>query len=292
VTAIRSLYVGRPRPGFVVALSVYLDDSREIKDGNGFHAIDGYVARTDFWEETFSPAWQALLDSAPHKLSEYKTSDCRCLTGEFKCWSQPERNAFAIRAVQRLLEFPTGTLFGVGAVIQSPEHMEERSDLTEQDLLRLALLDVVGAICNQVSEMGYGGPVHFICDKQPELQGKLADMWSRTVGSVEPGFPNLELSELGFEDSEKRKPIQAADILAYETRKDLRDRIVRPHAKRSTALHLLLNRHPHLGFYADLDILLDSADSGEFPKPTLLYRSPFYRVPPKWAALEDPRPRR
>lgn len=301
--AVRHIYFGRQKPRVTVSLTAYFDDSREYWNGWGFHAIAGYIADTGFWDGIFAPRWKRLLADAPHPLTEFKTSDCRLLRGEFAGWTREEANAFTECVVGELLSQPYPTMVGVGTVIALPQRAdEERQRQDEHDALRLALINVVGTICSIVKGTGRTEPVHFLCDNQPGLQRKLADLWSETVTNPNHAWP-FELSQLDFEDSKKLVPIQAADLLAYETRKDLKSRAERAGFPRSMALRRLIAGHPHVAYYLDPAIIggLEAArdSSGGDPAAAvaaveglpLLFASDGIKVssgPPRY--VKDPRP--
>ena len=76
--AILPLYVGRRPLPRVAVIAGYFDDS-QAGDGRGgiIYVIGGYLGTVEMWDEVFAPAWNAVLASAPHPITEFKASDCR-----------------------------------------------------------------------------------------------------------------------------------------------------------------------------------------------------------------------
>lgn len=116
------LYWGRKRLPPVVALAAYFDESDERTPG--ILTVAGYVARVESWDQLFTPAWRAMLDAAPHPLTEYKHSDCRQGKREFAPpWTQGERDALTIQAVETILDLNRQDWvmgFGAGLFLDYP----------------------------------------------------------------------------------------------------------------------------------------------------------------------------
>lgn len=269
--AIRPLYAGRPKPYWLVALSAYIDDSRENWNGWSFHAIAGYLGTTAMWERGFSPRWKRLIESAPKKIEEYKASDVRRAGKKgsvFEAWGPAEAEAYSRRAIEELID-SRYRMFGVGAVIVTPtEEDKEQAAQWEKGALGLALIHVLNHMC-RFAQTGGGRPdddVHFVCDCQNELEGRLHDLWNEARALVQPNY-NGNLSRLQFEDSKKLMPLQAADILAYETRKDLKSRFDRRDFPMSMALRRMLDAYPTVGLMLDPRALTELVDASRDRDP-------------------------
>jgi hypothetical protein len=275
-----------------MALAAYFDDSREYVDGVGLHVLAGYLAPLELWEQQFAPRWLRLIESAPHRISEFKTSDCRACTNEFEGWTHDEATAFTARVVSELAERRYALMFGVGTVIAVPQSSDDAlAKRIEQRALGLCLINAIGAMCAYARSVGKHESIHFICDTQPGSQGMLSDLWASVLERTGNWY-GKDLSQLDFEDSKKLPPLQAADLLAYETRKELKSRMEQPPRRMSTALQRLLASHPHIGLYCDTDILreLEEADKTgtKWKGPGVLYQVGI--VPdPALRVVDDPR---
>jgi hypothetical protein len=131
-------------------------------------------------------------------------------------------------------------MVGFGSVYLAPQISNaERAQEFEQHAHRLGLMNVVGAICSYAMTNRRSEEINFLCDSQRGWEGGMTEMWDSVVRGSNVWYPG-ELSRLRFGDSKEVPPLQAADLFAYEIRKDVKDRIERPQSPRSMALHRLL----------------------------------------------------
>lgn len=283
--SMRALYVGRSKPRWVMALAAYMDDSRE--EGQ-LHSIAGYLGVLDDWESYFAPEWNAVLEKAPHPLSEFKASDCRALQGEFNGWTREEADGLTKDLVSVLTHHPSSRLFGFGAVMRIPP-MDDLVLLEKSERLAhlMCFSDVVSSILLIAGHRGETDMIHFVHDYQPNLKGRLDDIFAEVRDVWKPTYQG-DVSHLQFEDSEKVLPLQAADLLAYETRKDLKNRLESPPRKRSKELEVLMDAHFHIAYYMDAIYLrqyqeMDERGHGDEPAGLpILYASPTLEAVMPW----------
>ena len=266
----------RPREGGAppTVLAAYFDDCR----GEGVHAIAGYMAPLKTWEERFSPEWNAIIAAAPHPISEFKAHDCRFRINEFAGWTRAECDALTVQLVDLLTrpEF-TDEIYGLGSVVRVPlsENVAERT-LAEREALKIGVLCVTTHVL-MLSNPAY--PVQVTCDEQPGWQGALSEIFAF---AREPlvNHRSAKISELVFKDSRDLAPLQAADLLAYETRKELLNRLEQPPRNRSKALARLIERGRHVAYYVDREILSGvTHPHGPLDRPRLLYSDPRMTLP-------------
>lgn len=286
----RALHAGHGRPTWVTVLAAYFDDSR----GEGLHAIAGYLGVLDVWGGPFATAWQAMLDGAPHKEHvkpdrpfEFKASDCRQGFGNFLkvekggWWTAAERDAIYRQAAGIIAEVAFPTMYGVGAVMRIPK---QASNEAEERFQRFALVQCLADVVATVLMLAAhhhgspGGSVLFVADKQKGLQQRFSDAFDSVCDVWRGTYPG-EISGLHFEDSHKLAGLQAADLIAYETRKDFKNRL--QGRKESGALTYLKESKFHIAYYVDpihLQGIQRAHRAGEIaPKELLmpiLYASP------------------
>jgi hypothetical protein len=257
----------------VTVYAAYFDDSR----GERIHAIAGYFAPLDFWEDRFAPEWKGIIESAPHKISEFKASDCRQMVNEFdptNGWTREECDALTKRCVD-LLTRPdfASELYGLGAVVRVGKmESDEERDLAEREALKFCLLSVTHFVLWLTRP---DSTVHCTCDRQKGWQGMLSNIFGFVRDGLEIHKHMGSISDLDFEDSKVLAPLQAADLLAYETRKELLNRLELPPRKRSAALARLVNSGRHLGLYMDPEIVAGILDEdGPKDRARFLYFDP------------------
>jgi hypothetical protein len=206
-------------------------------------------------------------------LPEFKASDCRHLGGVFEGWDRREANTFAIRCVNTVADasaFPFVYGFGAAMVIPRTEREEDRTVIEDVGFtycFSTILVNVLAMIRFTAPEVT---AVQFIHDEQPGMQGRLQEAFGHARKWIEPDC-HFHLSHLQFEDSRLVLPLQAADILAYETRKDIVNRLEKPQRARSRALIRLMENRPHVGFYVDVSVL--DAVQQHHVLPPLLYKT-------------------
>ena len=259
----------------------YLDDSR----GSRRNAIAGYLGPMESWDRCFVPVWSELLRSAPHPITEYKSSAIRNLKGEFseeKGWTKDEAEAFSIRAIQTLADsVAIPELYGIGTAMIAPR-TEGKKDavLHEAQAITLCfstiLVNAINFLRRWVPRVTSLQVVH---DEQPGMKGKLSDAFDDAKRIVADDCP-FQINGLDFRHSHELLPLQAADILAHETRRELLKRLANPQGVRSLALAHLLSRRPHVGFYVDYSLLDEVRDSSVLPP--VLYESPEARAMMPW----------
>ena len=211
--ALLPLYVGREFP-LVTALSVYLDESAE----GGTYAIAGYVGPLSTWDEMFSPCWARVLLDAPHRITEFKASDCRQLRGEFTGWSRHEADALTRDLVSVLLDdncSPRIAGVGMAALFPSQAGTPKKSI---GNAIHMACLRNVIAEAMVLSEgIAKGDKVQFVCDVKPGLEGKISKAYETIRAQLQgTRFANMA-GRMAFGESTLLAPLQAADLLAYET---------------------------------------------------------------------------
>lgn len=268
-----SAYVGRPLPELVMVASCYLDDSHQERRSG----IAGYVAPLGIWDHRFVPVWRALLESSLHPISEYKACDIRHMDEDFspeKGWTREETREYAIRAVRTLADTSrVPELYGFGAATIVPHVTDEayRKDWEDWCLTVCFLMILI----NVASFVGRWRPrvsrLQVVHDEQPGLEPQLYRTF-KAAKQMMADDCDFDISNLQFEDSKEVLPIQAADILAYETRKELKSRLEEPQRPRSRALIHLMENRAHAGFFVDYEAVQRAKDQRD-ALPPILYES-------------------
>jgi hypothetical protein len=238
-------------------LVAYFDDSRYSYEDARFGSlcvIAGYVAQQEVWETEFIPRWTAALKGAPHPISEFKTSNCRQRTGEFAGWTREECDSLTKALVDIITDqCPPKSLHGVSAVVELPDvHGYETYAFLNAFWLTTVLATAVGAHHGRV-----GDEMKFIFDRQPGREGQMATEleqaldWA-TALSMRRGLDPLPLrTSPDFADSRIAVPLQAADLLAYETYKELKGRHALNARPASRALERLVEGQTHVALCLD-----------------------------------------
>lgn len=255
---LRPLYLGKDRLPPVVALAAYFDESRNFRERNehdyGIVAVAGYMAPVEMWDESFTPAWRRVLDAAPHPIREFKAADCRHGKGEFAKWSRSDRNDLT-RDLVSVIGDPAHALVGFGAAVLMQE-VVFTSRMKQRDRERTAYYWCTSRILGDAitrSEQ-FLGEDHLQCvfDEEKDLGAQAQEGFE----VIRDQFPHIRtrVRRPHFAHSHELPPLQAADLLAYETYKELRNR--KDDRAPSKALARLVAGRPHQAYYMPLPFIL------------------------------------
>lgn len=225
-------------------LAAYLDDSFE--DKCGVYAIAGYIGDVDMWDTWHAPSWRhAVIDCAPHRISEFKASDCRQKRGEFEGWTDPESDALyrtAVEVTTQCCEYEH--ILGVGAsVCFQPENMAQ----FEEHGFGICLYHILEeALRISAKVLPWDGILQLVLDEKPSFKARaqrhfdVVNEWLRKEGAAP-----AKVKSPNFKDSKDVSVLQAADLLAYETFKETKSRIDGSNRKVSGALQALVEKRYH-----------------------------------------------
>lgn len=239
----------------MVAVAAYFDDSRR----GGIWAVAGYMGHVTMFENVFAPEWKKALDEAPHPLSEFKTSACRQRLGEFAVWDRRECDDLTARLVSVITEAcPYSEIVGYGAAVVLPEIPSREKgrrkmfeDLSYFLCMRLVVHDVLYANKGFLRD---DGEVQVIFDTQRGQEGKARHYFEQIRRSLVPELGERVRPPI-FEDSKRVVPLQAADLLAHETYKEVANRLEQPPRPVSKALRRLVTSRYHRATVIDTELL-------------------------------------
>ena len=213
--------------GSVVVLKVPMDESG-VHDGSPVITVGAYIARPRQWQD-----WTKSWNVAKRPIKVMHAVDCANLKGEFKGWEQPARDELVKRVLPVIAE---SNAIGVVIGIQMDEFekaMAGRDDLRPlfgtpyaacfQWVVQVIMNFALGAMSTERIAF-----VHELNDYRQQALDSFA--WIKQHGN-----PLGNIIGLQFAEKKDFVPLQAADILAYEGNKRLRDPN-RPERRAWTAL--------------------------------------------------------
>jgi len=271
--AILPLYLARRLP-LVAAVACYFDESFDVE----VHVVAGYVALVETWDESFAPEWNEEIGKATKRIREFKAGDCRQGNGEFKNWTRAERDRLTRSLVNVICH--NRILAGFAAAVVFPGIGRSRKDRAAVEQIAygigigmcfcrcLSVLTKIGAELDRSGlrvRIGQDEIQLFMDHREGFYKRALSnfEFAKKYVGehlcaSIPPPAPGNSL---------KTPALQAADLLAYEVRKEVRNRMQRRGV--SVALERLLSAHPHVSVCLhgpDLEEYNRSAKANEVPR--------------------------
>src|SRR6266576_3673834 len=221
-------YVGQPVPP-VMAISCYFDDSHE----GGIFVVAGYMNTVESWDKEFAPGW----------FANWTRAECNALT---------ERLVSFIADGQRWIN-----LIGLGEAVVVPIIPDRVSQPKWESFAYLMCAGLLMYDVGKVySRLGAEDSIHLIFDRQRGQEGKAHEIFREAEGLLkERGLLSCKISPPQFLDSESLAPLQAADLLAYETFKEAKNRLIEDWRGPSMALQRLIKGKPHVAHIIDVKLL-------------------------------------
>jgi hypothetical protein len=202
------------RNGDVAVLQVYMDESG-THDGSATVTVAGYIGRPEVWRD-WTEKWSRALGS----IEVYHAVDAQNLTGEFSTWDTVQ----VTDLVKKLL--PIIAEAEIGGISVAMDLRALDAALTGRDDLRqlfgtpyIACLQwAMQAILNLAAQAGNSEQIAFIHENN-DFHAQAYECFSWIKSNSPCGRNVISLTFGGKKDY---PPLQAADILAYETNKRLR----------------------------------------------------------------------
>jgi hypothetical protein len=213
--------------GVIAVLKAYMDESG-VHDGSPICTVAAYMGRPQNWQE-FAKKWKP----AKRPINVFHAADCANLRGEFEGWDKTKRDEY----VAKLLPVLTGTnLPGIVVGIDIREFgaaIAGRDDLGQLfgTPYSACFHWVTQIIMLQAFQAGSAERIGFIHETN-DFAGQAAEAFNYIKKF---GNPYGTAVSLQFGGKEDYLPLQAADILAYEGNKRLRD-VSKPERRAWTAL--------------------------------------------------------
>lgn len=228
--------------------AIYIDDSRD----GGFYVLAGYVAPADSWSDFFASAWRHILDSVREPIAEFKASDCEQGRGLFRGWSREERTALTHQLAGVLTELHS-RVSGVACAVLVPRvRTLKQRHAFERLSYSVCLTTLIGESLNVVKEVTDCDRLHIYLDEQAKVAQLVPLAFESGQRLYADGFVEC-LCQPEFRKSIDTPPLQAADLLAYETLKEIRSRRARPQKPVREVLAILTGRRPHVGRFVNFD---------------------------------------
>jgi hypothetical protein len=202
--------------GFISVLRAYLDESG-THDGSPVMTVAGYIARPKVWRD-----WTRRWGRALGPIRVYHAVDAQNLAGEFRGWT-PEEVA---KMVKKLLPIIAETKGVGGFAVGMDLRVFEQAVHGREDLRKVfgtpyiaCFHQAVRLVHNVLNQTGYNERIAFIHETNNfETEALKAFGWIK-----KNNLQNDRMMSLTFAGKQDYPPLQAADILAYESNKRLRD---------------------------------------------------------------------
>jgi hypothetical protein len=222
-------------------LTVYLDDSG-THGGAEVTVVAGFVSTKLRWD-SFRREWARALRR--ERIEIFRMSDLENRQGEFEGWSKERTETFRGKLFDIIRQL---TLAPIGSALINddwervmPAHI--RSGWGGS--YGWCAEDCAHQIYKWAKRTGTSGKIKFIFEKGTVGHGQVSKVFAEYA--TDPKWAALQIGGHSFEEK-KLVPLQAADLLAYETYKHMCNRGKRP-MRRSLALLMNEQDTRHLQFH-------------------------------------------
>jgi hypothetical protein len=211
----RAFLGGQPGWCAVIVLKIFMDETG-IHDDAETVAVAGYISRPATWRD-----WTKAWNRAKRPIKVFHATDCAGFFGEFTGWDQPKRDAFV---AQLLPILPAHELAGIVIGIQLKDF--EVAFRSHHDLVEMfgtpytaCFQWAISIIMEYATERGSGERMAFVHEVN-DYKGEAIKAFEYVDTFLNPRKIPMTMS---FGSKAQYVPLQAADVLAYEGGKFLKN---------------------------------------------------------------------
>jgi hypothetical protein len=196
-------------------LKIFMDETG-IHEQASVVAVAGYIARPREWR-----AWTARWNAAKRPVKVFHAVDCANLRGEFEGWDKNQRDQFVANLLPLI---PAHELAGIVIGI----NLHDLADVFKDKPELAEMLGIPYSACFQwaisiimeiASERGRGEAMAFVHEMN-DFRGEALKAFEYVRNFLNPRSIPITLK---FGSKADHPPLQAADVLAYEGAKFLRN---------------------------------------------------------------------
>lgn len=202
-------------PGAVVMLRVYMDESG-THDGSPAVTVGAYCGFPKNWKD-FTREWNV----AKKPIGVFHSTDCAALRGEFKGWTEEQRDKYVANLLPILSRHNLRAVaIGINTkdysdAIQAHFPLEE----TFGSAYEVCFQVVVDNVIYQMEQSGMNDALAFVHEENDYQREALA-AFEYIKRKRKKHASKMTIT---FASKDRAVPLQAADVLAFEANKRLRD---------------------------------------------------------------------
>lgn len=197
-------------------LQAFIDDS-EGQSADRPLVLAGYLHSAEEWI-AFSDAWDAALHAHP-RIKGLHMVEAHRLRGEFEGWTEDARTRKLFKLAEIIADFRP---FSIACSLSAKSHTELLKPYAPYGLSDRYFPLVFTVACGFARLChAYGAhvPIDFIFDRQDNVSKHVNLFWDYIVGGQPKEWGSLIQPTPMFRDDDNVKPLQAADMLAWNVRR-------------------------------------------------------------------------
>lgn len=221
--AIVSGYPSRLRPEkWLMFLQAYIDDS-DSAVGDNARFLAGYVLDSTKWAE-FSDEWDAVLRAHP-AIGYFHAVEAQNLRGEFRGWSVEQKDEKVIALAKVVRKYQPWSIQCSVNKSDFDAIFRPVAPYFLQDPYFINFYGIIMVLAYRHNQRGITIPVDFIFDEKGGL-GTNALVWYDHIKGLQiPDIKPLLGGTPAFKDDKAVMPLQAADMLAWNVRREAEERV-------------------------------------------------------------------
>jgi hypothetical protein len=219
----------------MLMLQAYIDDSGSDMQGP-VYLLSGFIGHVEEWAH-FSDEWNVELHKNP-QISYFKMSEAESLKGQFHEWN-PDARDVKILSLARLIV--PHVMCNVECVVSQGHYdlvvpraisfIRSNSNAIKDRQLANALENpyffcfhgIIIECFNRLYEKRLLDVIDFYFDQQGKLGTRARAFWDEMKENAPPEYKRFLVNEPVFGDEKVFLPLQAADFIAWQTRRRLDD---------------------------------------------------------------------
>lgn len=216
----RLLHLSAQQNDLLAMVIAYLDESYD----NKVLIVAGWVAEASEWTR-IEREWASVVNE--NSIDRYHAADCSNGFGEFRDWPVKRRTGL----VKRLIKILTsGSMYGACSGLKVDDYEAIVPDAARQIIgapYHLCFQTCVGHIAQRAEDLPIGEKIDFVLDRNQQFGGNATNLFSM-MSDDRSWKHHGRLGTIAFAPAKDFLPLQAADLLAYESFKLLRAKLFEP----------------------------------------------------------------
>jgi hypothetical protein len=203
------------KDGYVAVLKIFMDETG-VHDDADMVAVAAYISRPKYWR-----AWTKDWNKAKKPIKVFHATDCATFHGEFDGWTKERRDPYVANLLPII---PAHEMAGVVIGVQLKDlaaEMKECAELIEMfgTPYTACFQWAISIIMEIATERGSGERMAFVHEVN-DYKGEALKAFSYVNEFLNPRSIPMTM---GFGNKADFPPLQAADVLAYEGGKFLKN---------------------------------------------------------------------
>ncbi len=234
-------------------LTAYFDESG-THEGSKVLSFGGYISTTKKWRQ-FDKQWRKMLIAEQIPMMHW--TDLECRHGVFKNWSEERRLRVQKQVISIMKDYILHGFSSSVVLADYKEVAEIAPRCTFSSAYSFAVISTLRIVKKWIEDNNIQEPINYIFESGAGSVGEIAEVLNEASHVNWEYYRMRSISSCSFAKKIEVLPLQSADILAYETYKQMLNGFVgdvrRPLRKSAESMLMAI---PHNDQYFNKNTLL------------------------------------